>query len=202
MRSLGALRMDPYDLPSYTAFVEVHKDHRRLRARAGDLRGGACAQLPRSGFIRLSHADLLFFHGDRDLAVKECQRVLDADPADGDALRRLTSCTRPGRKQEGSTSWSRRGPRSPQLREQPGSRAGGHDERGDGNDAADCLLAAARSGPATAEVHVYLARRLSRIGRRRDALVELARGLRVATISGDAETAGRIEETMAEVGRK
>jgi hypothetical protein len=53
----------------------------------------------------------------------------------------------------------------------------------------------------TAQVHVYLARRLSKLGRPQDALAELARGERVALLAGDTDTARHIEETMAAVGR-
>jgi predicted Zn-dependent protease len=198
---LDALRMDPCNLPSYTALVEILRSTGDF-ARGREVFQEALAGNPGSGFIRLSYADLLFFHGDRDLAVRECLSVLATDGADPDALRRLVSLyTQEGRKQQAFDLMVAARAAQPLNFENNLGLARIYDERGDGNDAADCLLAATRSGPATAEVHIYLARRLSKLGRPQDALVELARARRVAILSGDPEKARHIEETMALVGR-
>lgn len=199
--AIEALRMDPYDLPSYTAFVET------LRL-TGDFERGrgvftaALARNPGSAFIRLSYADLLFFHGDRDQAVQECLSVLAKDGADEDALRRLESLyTAEGKKQEAFDLMVKARAAQPLNFENNLGLARAYDEKGDEDNTADCLLAAARSGPVTAQVHVFLARHLSKLGRPQEALVELARGERVALLAGDTETARHIEETMAAVGR-
>jgi tetratricopeptide (TPR) repeat protein len=198
---LEALRLDPHDLPSYTALVEI------LRF-TGDFERGrkvfdeALARNPDIGFIRLSYADLLFFHGDRDQAVRECLAVLGADKADPDALRRLVSLyTAEGRKQEVFNLMVAARAAQPLNFDNNLGLARIYDERGDEDGAFDCLLAAARSGPATPEAHIFLARHLSKLGRPQDARLELARAQRVAILSGDPEKARRIEETMASVGR-
>jgi predicted Zn-dependent protease len=189
-------------MPSYAALVDVLRATGDF-ARGRDVFTRAVANDPGSGLIRLSYADLLFFHGDRDLAVQECQEVLAADRADADALRRLVSLfTAEGKKQEATDLMEKARADQPFNFENNLALAKIYDERGDEAGAADCLAAAARSGPATAQVHVYIARHLSKVGRKEDALAELALGKRIAILGGDTDTARRIEDTMAAVGRR
>ena len=87
---LESLRVDAYNLPSYAALVEtvgVTGDFPKAR----DVFRSALERSPRSAIIRLSYADLLFFHGHTEAAVSECRTVLEADPQNADALRRLVS---------------------------------------------------------------------------------------------------------------
>ena len=150
---LQALRIDPFNLPSYTALVDI------LR-QTGDFQTGqklfseALGRLPSSGFIRLSYADLLFFHGDRDKAVRECKAVLEQDPGDSDALlRRLVSLfTAEGRKEEAFALMSAARRTQPLNFENNLALARIYEERSDVDRVVECLQAAALSGPATAQV--------------------------------------------------
>jgi len=196
---LESLSIDPYNLPSYTALVDIlrktgHFDRGRevfLKALAGN---------PSSGFIRLSYADLLFFHGDRDEAVKECLAVLKAEPGDADALRRLVSLYgAEGRQKEAFELMSAARSTQPLNFENDLALARIYDERGDEDGAAACLADAARGGPATPQLHVYLARHDSKRGRPADAILELARARRLAVLAGDAGLARQIDATMEAV---
>lgn len=213
-RALGALRrgpeaedavvqslaLDPYNLPSYTALVETLRltgDFARVR----DILESALARSPGSAFIRLSHADLLFFHGDRDAAVSECRAVLDADPRNADALRRLESLYgAKGRKEDAVALMSKARETQPLNFENDLALARFYDERGDEDDAAACLTDAARGGPATAQVHLYLAKHLNKKGRAKDALLELARARRLAVLAGDTELERQITAAMTAAG--
>lgn len=82
---LEAIRMDPFNLPSYPALVEVVRDtgdFELVRRILVD----ALSRNPTSGYIRLSYADLLFLHGDRAQAEAECMAVLAGEPDDPDPL--------------------------------------------------------------------------------------------------------------------
>jgi tetratricopeptide (TPR) repeat protein len=191
-----ALRMDPYNLPSYGALVEV------LR-KTGDFDAGqrlfseALGRFPGSALIRLSHADLLFFHGDRDKAVQECQSVLAREPDNSDALRRLVSLsTADGDREKAFTLMSQARKTQTMNFENNLALARIYEERGDADRAADCLHAAAQSGPATAQAHLYLASRLGRMGRPGDALLELFRARRVALLMEDGKLASEIAEAI------
>ncbi len=197
---LESFRMDPYDLPSYTALVEV------LR-KTGDFETGkrtltaALARIPDSSYIRLTYADLLFFHGDRGEAVAECQTVLAQDPENPDALGRLVSLyTAESRTKEAFALMSEARRTQPFNFENNVALARVYRERGDDDNVADCLLAAARSGPVGAEVHLFLANHLRKLDRPADALVELARAERVANISGNTELAQKISAERRTVG--
>lgn len=193
---LEAVRIDPYNLPSYTALVDI------LR-KTGDFQAGqklflaALARNPGSGFIRLSYADLLFFHGDRDKAVRECQSVLDRDPGDSDALRRLVSLfTAEGRKEEAFGLMSAARKTQPFNFENDLALARIYKGRSDVEHVVDCLQAATLSGPATAQVHLYLATHFNRLNRPVDALVELARARRIAILMGDQDLVLEISAAM------
>jgi tetratricopeptide (TPR) repeat protein len=191
-----ALRMDPYNLPTYTAMVEV------LR-QTGDFELGqrlfteALARAPGSGFIRLAHADLLFFHGDRDEAVRECKDVLAREPENTDALRRLVSLFEgEGRADEVFAQRMAARSTQPMNFENNLALARMFESRGDEAAASDCLSAAAASGPATAQAHLFIAHHLSTLGRHADERVELARARRLALIFGDGPLARSISEMM------
>jgi tetratricopeptide (TPR) repeat protein len=197
---VAALQIDPRNLPTYTALVDI------LR-KSGDFEMGrklfseALSRNPDSGFIRLSYADLLFFHGDRDKAVHECQSVLARDPGDSDALRRLVSLySAEKRTGEAFDLMSEARKTQPMNFENDLALARIYEERGDNDQVADCLEAAALSGPATAQVHLYLARRLSKLNRPVDALVELSRGRRVAVLTGNQQLAEEISTAMLPSG--
>jgi tetratricopeptide (TPR) repeat protein len=189
---LESLSMDPYHLPSYTALVEV------LR-KTGDFETGrtilaaALAKNPNSSYIRLTYADLLFFHGNRDEAVNECRVALARDPQNQDALRRLVSLyTGEGQKEQAVALMSEATRTQPLNFENNMALARIYGERNDDNSVADCLTEAALSGPAGPEVHLYLASHLRKLNRPKDALVELARAERVAILMGNTELAQRI----------
>ena len=193
---LESLRKDRHHLPSYTALVDV------LR-RTGDFETGratlsaALAADPGSSYIRLTYADLLFFHGDRDAAVRECRGVLARDPGNPDALRRLVSLFEgEGRKEEAFALMTQARRAQPLNYENLIALARIYRERGDDERVADCLQAAARCGPADAQIHLYLASRLRRLNRPAEALVELARARRIAALAGDPQLAQRISEEM------
>ena len=197
---LEALRVDPYNLPTYTALVEV------LR-KTGDFESGrkifsaALSEIPDSGFIRLAYADLLFFHGDRDKAVRECRSVLAREPDNSDALRRLVSLfTADGRKEEAFALMSGARMTQPLNFENNLALARIYEERGDVEHVAECLRGAALSGPATAQAHIYLARHLSKSNRPVEALVELFRARRAAIAMGDQDLAAEISATIRSGG--
>ena len=197
---LESLRIDSHHLPSYTALVDT------LR-KTGDFETGrvtllaALAGNPGSSYLRLAYSDLLFFHGDRDEAVRQCRTVLARDPGSADALRRLVSLyAGEGRKQEAFALMAEARATQPSNYENLIALARVYRERGDDGQVADCLQAAARCGPADAEIHLYLASHLRRSGRPAEALVELARALRVATLAGNAALAQRISEEMRSSG--
>ena len=194
---LESLRIDPYHLPSYTALVEV------LR-KTGDFETGratltaALARVPDSSYIRLTYADLLFFHGDREEAVYMCRAVLARDPGNSDALRRLVSLyTGEGRAEDTFALMKEARLTQPQNFENNMALASVYRERGDDENVADCLTAATLSGPADAPVYLYLAHHLRKMNRRRDALLELARAQRVASLMGNTELAKWISAEMA-----
>lgn len=197
---LESLRADPYDLPSYTALVEV------LR-KTGDFETGvrtlsaALMRIPDSSYIRLTYADLLFFHGDRDKAVTECQAVLKRDPGNADALGRLVSLyTGEGHVNEAFALMSEARLTQPFNFENNIALARVYRDRGDDANVADCLLAAARSGPVDAGVHLFLANHWKKANRSADALIELARAERTATLMGDTELARRISAERLSAG--
>lgn len=74
-----------------------------------------------------------------------------------------------------------------------------YEARGDEDRAVECLRDAARSGPATTEAHIFIARHLGRVNRHLDELVELHRARRVALLSGDEDLAQRVSETIRAV---
>ena len=131
------------------------------------------------------------------------RQVLAAEPGDEDALRRLVSLyTAEGRNQEAFDLMSAARATQPLNFENDLALARIYDERGDGDNAAACLTDAERGGPATAQLHLYLARHLGRKGRPRDALVELARARRAAILAGDTELVPQITATMTAVGKE
>jgi tetratricopeptide (TPR) repeat protein len=193
---IEALRIDPYNLPAYTALVEV------LR-QTGDFDTGvklfatALNRIPASEFIRLSYADLLFFHGDRAKAVAECQLVLARDPASSDALRRLVSLyTAEGKNADAFALMAAARTTQPLNFENNLALARLYEARGEIDQVADCLQAAAVSGPATAQAHLYLARYWKDRHRPADALLELARARRIAVLTGDQKLAGEITDAI------
>jgi len=197
---LESLRMDPYHLPSYTQLVDVVR-------RTGEFETGrtllaaALARNPGSSYIRLTHADLLFFHGDRDGAVAECRAVLAREPENSDALRRLVSLyTGEGRADEAFALMSQARRTQPSNFENAMALASIYKERGDDDNVADCLRAATLCGPADAEVHLFLASHLRKLNRPADALIELARAERVATLTGKPQLAQRISEEIRSRG--
>lgn len=193
---LESLRMDRYHLPSYTALVDVLRHTGDFEAGRAAL-SAALAANPGSSYIRLTYADLLFFHGDRDEAVRECRAVLARDPGNSDALRRLVSLfSGEGRKEEALALMSEARSTQPFNYENDIALARIYRERGDDEKVADCLGAAARCGPADAQIHLYLASRLRRLNRPADALVELARARRVAALAGDEQLYQRISAEL------
>jgi tetratricopeptide (TPR) repeat protein len=193
---LEALRIDPYDLPTYTALVEVLRKTGDFELGRGQF-SRALAAITDSGYIRLAYADLLFFHGDRDLAVHECRAVLDREPENSDALGRLVSLyNAEGKKEDAFALMSEARRTQPLNYENNLGLARIYEERGDLGSAAECLQSAARSGPATAQAHLFIARHLGNGNRPSDALVELARARRVAVLMGDDALALRISAQM------
>jgi hypothetical protein len=71
-----------------------------------------------------------------------------------------------------------------------------YEARGEIDQVADCLQAAAVSGPATAQAHLYLARYWKDRHRPADALLELARARRIAVLTGDQKLAGEITDAI------
>jgi uncharacterized protein (TIGR02996 family) len=196
---LEAIRSDPYNLPAYSALVEV------LR-QTGDFEAGrsvllrALAREPASGFIRLAYADLLFFHGDRDRAVAECSEVLRRDPGNQDALGRLVSLyDGEGEKEKAFRLMLEARSSQPMNYENNLGLAKVYEARGDEDRAVDCLRAATLSGPATAQAHIFIARHLGKLKRHEEELVELARARRVALLLGDAALADQVSETIRAV---
>ncbi|MGA2016157.1 MAG: tetratricopeptide repeat protein [Opitutaceae bacterium] len=193
---LESLRTDRHHLPSYTALVDVLRRTADFETGRATL-SAALAADPGSSYIRLTYADLLFFHGDRDAAVRECRGVLARDPGNPDALRRLVSLFGgEGRKDEAFALMTQARSAQPLNYENLIALARTYRERGDDERVADCLQAAARCGPADAQIHLYLASRLGRLNRPSEALVELARARRIAALAGDAQLAQRISEEM------
>jgi tetratricopeptide (TPR) repeat protein len=193
---LESLRTDRHHLPSYTALVDVLRRTADFETGRATL-SAALAADPGSSYIRLTYADLLFFHGDRDAAVRECRGVLARDPGNPDALRRLVSLFGgEGRKDEAFALMTQARSAQPLNYENLIALARTYRERGDDERVADCLQAAARCGPADAQIHLYLASRLGRLNRPAEALVELARARRIAALAGDAQLAQRISEEM------
>jgi uncharacterized protein (TIGR02996 family) len=195
---LESIRKDPYHLPSYTALVEV------LR-HTGDFETGrrmllaALAANPDGVYIRLTYADLLFFHGDRDDAVVQCRAALLRDPGNFDALRRLVSLYAGEGKKDDAVELMKEARRTqPMNFENNMALAGIYGESGDDDDVADCLNAATLSGPAEAPVYLYLASHLRKLNKPEESLVELARAERVATLMGNTELAQRISEELRE----
>jgi tetratricopeptide (TPR) repeat protein len=195
---LDALRIDPHNLPTYTAFVDI------LRG-SGDFESGrrvfsgALARDPGNAFIRLSYADLLFFHGNRDDAVRECKAVLGREPENVDALRRLVSLnTAEGNKDEAMALMVEARRTQPFNYENDLALAQAYEAKGDIDRAVDCLRAAAASGPATAQAHLYIARYLDKKGQKADALLELHRARRVADVTGEQRLSLEISETIRE----
>ncbi len=194
-----ALRLDPYDLPAYGALAETLRASGHFEL-GRTLFAAAIHRHPQSGLIRLSYADLLYFHGDRDQAVAQCRAVLDQEPGSGDALRRLVSLyTAEGKAAEAEALMAAARASQPLNFENNLALARIYDRRGETARAAECLADAARGGPATAQVHVYLARNLSRLGRPQDALLELARARRCALLVGDQGLVAQVDETIRKV---
>jgi len=197
---LESLRMDPYHLPSYTQLVEVLRKTGEFEA-GRTLFAAALAADPDASYIRLAYADLLFFHGDRDRAVTECRAVLARDPGNSDALRRLVSLyTGEGRTDEAFDLMAQARRTQPSNFENDVALARIYRERGDDDNVADCLGAATLCGPADAQVHLFLANHLRKLNRPADALVELARAQRVATLMGNPELAQRISAEIRSRG--
>lgn len=193
---LEAIRMDPYNLPSYTALVQVARDAGEFVLGRSVLLA-ALARNPTSGYIRLAYADLLFFQGETQEAETQCREVLEADPADPDALERLVSLYE-GRGQNDKAFALMQQARQAQPMNYANDLALAkiYDARGDEDRAVECLRAAARSGPATAQAHIFIARHFGRQGRHADELVELYRARRAAELMGDLELADRVSETI------
>jgi len=197
---LESIRMDPYHLPSYTELVEVLRRTRDFETGRKAL-SEALAGNPGSSFIRLTYADLLFFHGDRNEAIDECRTVLTQDPGNSDALRRLVSLyTGEGRTEQAYALMSEARRTQPLNFENNVALARIFNERGDDQNAADCLRAATLCGPADAEIHLFLASHMRKLNRPTDALLELTRAERVATLTGNSELARRISEEMRSQG--
>jgi tetratricopeptide (TPR) repeat protein len=197
---LESLRMDPYHLPSYTALVEVLRKTRDFETGRATL-SAALARNPYSSYIRLTYADLLFFHGDRNEAVDECRTVLARDPENADALRRLVSLySGESRTEEAFALMSEARRTQPLNFENNVALARIYKERGDDENVAACLRAATLCGPADAEIHLFLASHLRKSNRLTDALVELTRAERVATLTGDLELAKKIAAEMGSGG--
>jgi tetratricopeptide (TPR) repeat protein len=193
---LEALRIDPYNLPTYSSLVEALKGSRDFETGRSVL-AAALAANPDSGFIRLAYADLLFSHGDQDGAVRECRSVLAREPDNSDALRRLVSLfTAEGRMDESLSLMQAARETQPLNFENNLALARIYEGRGDAGRAAECLTAATVSGPATAQAHIYLARRLSKLGHPVEALVEFARARRVALKMGEQDLAAQISDSM------
>jgi|CZKI01.1.fsa_nt_gi tetratricopeptide (TPR) repeat protein len=197
---LESLRMDPYHLPSYTELVEVLRKTRDFETGRATL-SAALGRNPESSYIRLTYADLLFFHGDRDEAAGECRTVLARDPENADALRRLVSLFKgEGRTEEAFALMSEARRTQPLNFENNVDLAKIYMERSDEENVAACLRAATLCGPADAQIHLYLASHLMKSNRPTDALVELTRAERVAMLTGDPKLAQRISAEMRSVG--
>jgi tetratricopeptide (TPR) repeat protein len=191
-----ALRIDPNDLPAYTALVEVLQKGGEFATGRRILKA-ALARNPDSSYLRLTYSDLLFFHGDRDEAVGDCKLVLAADPENADALRRLVSLyTAAGNQEEAIALMKAARHTQPLNYENNIALARIYNDRGDDADVADCLEAATLSGPADAPIHLYLSSHFKKLHRPLDALVELARAQRVASEMGNTELAKRISESI------
>ncbi len=191
-----AIRLGPHHFMAYTELVEV------LR-RTGDFRTGqeilghALAANPSSDYLRLTHADLLFYHGDQKEALRECQAVLAANPQSAEALGRLVSFfTREGRKDEAMSLMLRAREEQPLNFANDMALAREYERRNDEAKVAECLGLAELCGPAEPEVHVFLARRLVHLNRNDEALVEFARARRVALLEGKAEMADAVSRMM------
>ena len=123
------------------------------------------------------------------------------EPGNPDALRRLVSLfTGEGRKEEAFALMTESRRTQPLNFENNLALARIYEERGNIEHVADCLQAAAMSGPATAQAHIYLARHLSKLGRPVEALVELARARRIAMLMGDSDLASEISATIRSTG--
>jgi tetratricopeptide (TPR) repeat protein len=190
---LESLRIDPYNLPSYTALVEILRKTGDF-SRGSEVFKAAITRDPASGFIQLTYADLLFFHGDHDVAVDACRSVLAREPGDSDALRRLVSLyTAEGNSREAFELMSSARAAQPLNFENDLALARIYDESGDEDNVAACLSDAARGGPATAQLHLYLARHLSKKGQMKEARLQLARARRLAVLAGDSELIRQIK---------
>jgi tetratricopeptide (TPR) repeat protein len=188
--------MDPYNLPSYPALVEVVRDTGDFEL-GGSVLLGALARNPASGYIRLSYADLLFFHGDREKAEAECRAVLAGDPGDPDPLGRLVSLYNgEGQAQKAFLLMQEARVTQPLNYENNLELAKLYEAKGDEERAVECLRAAALSGPATPQAHIFIARHLAKAGQHREELVELHRARRAALLLGDQDLALKISETM------
>jgi tetratricopeptide (TPR) repeat protein len=191
-----AIRIDPYDLPAYTDLVDVVRTSGDFETGRALLKA-ALARSPNSSFLRLTYSDLLFFHGDRNEAEGECKLVLDTDPENPDALRRLVSLyDGEGRAEDAFDLMKAARRTQPMNYENDIALARIYNDRGDEDNVADCLQAAALSGPADAPIHLYLSSRYKKLNRSLEALVELVRARRVAAEMGDEVLARRITESI------
>jgi tetratricopeptide (TPR) repeat protein len=195
---LEAIRMDAYNLPSYPALVDVYKETGDFELARSVLLG-ALSRNPSSGYIRLSYADLLFFHGEREKAEAECRAVLAIDPADPDPLGRLVSLyNAQGHSDRAFLLMQEARSTQPLNYENNLGLAKLYEAQGDEERAVDCLRAAERSGPAAPEAHIFIARHLAKMKQHREELVELHRARRVALLLGEEDLAHRISETIRE----
>jgi tetratricopeptide (TPR) repeat protein/lysophospholipase L1-like esterase len=191
-----AIRMDPYNLPAYTALVDVIRKTGAFETGRTALRA-ALARAPASSFLRLTYADLLFFHGDRNEAVGECTLVLETDPENPDALRRLVSYYETQNRRDDALELMKTARKTqPMNYENDIALARIYNDKADDNNVTDCLEAAALSGPAEAPIHLYLSSRYKKEGKPLDALVELCRAQRVASAMGDEGLAKRIAAAL------
>jgi predicted Zn-dependent protease len=198
---LEAIRMDPFNLPSYTALVEVVRDSGAF-ALGSSVLTGALAKNPGSAYIRVAFADLLFFHGDREKAERECMAVLSMEPANPDALGRLVSLYEAdGLKEKAFALMREARATQPMNCDNNLELAKIYDARGEEEQAVECLRAAAQSGPATAQAHIFIARHLGKAKQHLEEMVELARARRIAILTGDGDLALKVSETIREVGR-
>jgi tetratricopeptide (TPR) repeat protein len=193
---LAAIQLDPYNLPAYTALVDVVRKTAEFD-KARNILKAALLRSPESSFLRLTYADLLFFHGDHNGAIGECTLVLGRDAENQDALRRLVSFYQTQKRSEDAFALMKTARRTQPLNyENNIELARIYNDRTDDDNVTDCLEAAAQCGPADAPIHLYLANRYKKAGRPLDSLVELCRARRVASDMGDKGLAERIAASI------
>jgi Tfp pilus assembly protein PilF len=199
---LGALAGAPNHLPAYAELVAILRKTGDFETGRAQL-GRALQENPRSDFLRLQWADLLFFHGDKLEAELECRTVLTRDPRSAEALGRLVSLFAGDSRSDEAFKLMVEARRS-----QPGNftndmaLAHAYQERHQDEDVAECLDLAAQSGPAEPQVHVFLGRRLSAMNLPKQAMLEFARARRGALIEGNQKMADAMAETIAQLAAR